>query len=403
MNHPIDTVKRLFPAELHGRLYLVGGSVRDLQLNRPINDLDLIAILPPEELSTREFRLVEGKSTAPVWFRHTETAGIMEVTLLENAEVNLLLNLEQRDFTINAMALTLDGEIIDPMHGRNDLERRCLRACRSTAFTADPLRLFRALRFEADGWEMDSDTERLVRRVEWHQALQDIPIERFSREMLKALSLQRPELFFQRMLEFQAGENYLPELFRMRQVPAGPLEHHPEGDLFTHSIQVLQRASAITINPLARFCALFHDLGKLATSPELYPRHHGHDQSGFKLASDFCQRLRLPARYGTALALVSKLHTTFNLWDQLRIGTKLRMAEQAIDAGIVDILPQVAIADKAGNREPDGWKMAVEIAGMSATSLGIDSNTLSQIDTKKRGDFVLQARIKKMKHTTSCG
>ncbi len=88
------------------------------------------------------------------------------------------------------------------------------------------------------------------------------------------------------MLHHRIGEYYLPELFSMPNIPAGPLQYHPEGDLFTHSMQVMQRVAAKSPDPLARFCGFFHDLGKLSTDPTLYPKHHGHDNG----RAGYCSR-----------------------------------------------------------------------------------------------------------------
>lgn len=392
---PIDTIRRLVPAVYHSRVFMVGGCVRDLLLGRAINDIDLISTLSPDEMVSCGFRLVNAISTAPIWFRHDVATGSIEATLIPDSE-SLAADLANRDFTVNALAMSLDGEIIDPLNGRNDLDIKLLRACSPVTFTTDPLRIFRALRFEADSWAMDPDTEQLIQDCNRVVSWSGIPMERFSREMLKALQLKEPELFFQRMLEFRVGEHYLPEIFCMPHIPAGPIIHHPEGDLFTHSVQVLQRAAKHTSDPLTRFCAMFHDIGKLATSPKLYPKHHGHDQAGFPIALEFCQRLRLPAYYGKALSWVSRLHGTFNLWDQLRDSTKLRLAEQSIKAGIVNLLPLVAAADKAGGSEPEEWRLVVEIAGMSTADLGIDHLNMEQLPPKKRSDFILQARIHKL-------
>jgi len=396
MNPLIESIKQIFPAECHDRIFLVGGCVRDLLLERPGKDIDLVCALSPAEISACGFQMITGKTTAPLWLCHHTPVGPIEATLIQNPQ-DLHTDLERRDFTINALAMGLDGKFIDPLNGRSDLDRRALRACSPDTFINDPLRIFRALRFEADRWKMTCETELLLGEKEWEPALACIPVERFCREMLKALELPNPERFFQGMLDFNVGISYLPELFRMPQIPAGPLVHHPEGDLFTHSIQVLQRVTAMSDDALTRFCALFHDLGKLATSPALYPKHHGHDQTGYKLALDFCQRLRLPAHYGTALAGVSKLHTTFNLWDQLRDGTKLRVAEQAFKAGVVDILPLVAAADKIGGGEPEEWRSVVQIVDMSATALGVDQEAFTQITPHKRAEYVRQIRLRAMR------
>jgi tRNA nucleotidyltransferase (CCA-adding enzyme) len=199
------------------------------------------------------------------------------------------------------------------------------------------------------------------------------------------------------MLEFQIGTVYLPELFQMPHIPAGPVEHHPEGDLLTHSLQVLQRVVQSSDDPLTRFCALFHDIGKLATSPDCYPRHHGHDQAGFNLAHVFCNRLRLPARYRTALAWTSLLHGTFSSWDQLRDATRIRMAGQAINTGITRLLPLVSAADKDEERDLSDWDTVLRIARMTTAELGIDPKQMANIPIQQRPDLILQKRVQKYK------
>jgi tRNA nucleotidyltransferase (CCA-adding enzyme) len=246
---------------------------------------------------------------------------------------------------------------------------------------------------------MAPECEELLRERNWSTELSGVPVERFSREMLKALAASRPGSFFLLMLEYGIGQGYLPELFSMPQIPAGPLQHHPEGDLFTHSLQVLQRVAAASSDPLARFCGFFHDIGKLATDPSRYPRHHGHDQAGSGIASELCRRLRLPARYGTALALTSQLHGTFNLWGQLRDSTRIRLAEQVLKGGIAVILPLVAAADKEGGYEPGEWGTALRIAAMSSTELGVDPQKLEGIQESKRSGHILQKRVERFRAT----
>lgn len=396
MNPAIDFLKGLFPETCHDRIFLVGGSVRDLLLGRGSNDIDLVAALSGDALAPRGFRLVTGKSTAPIWFSYDPVFGKIEVTPLADIS-RLNADLERRDFTINALAMTLAGRVIDPLGGRRDLEQRLLRACSPCSFLDDPLRIFRAFRFEAGGWRMTAETVALIREREWKQPLATVPVERFSREMLKALETSGPERFFLRMLELKIGEDRLPELFRMPHIPAGPLIHHPEGDLFTHAIQVLQRVAEQTGDPLARFCALFHDIGKLATDLCLYPRHHGHEEAGFALATAFCDRLRLAATFRAALAWTSRLHGTLNRWPELRDATRIRVAEQAVKAGITGILPLVALADKSGGVEIDEWENAVRIARMSATDLGIDVVHLERMPVGKRPGFILQKRVEMLR------
>lgn len=382
----------LFPPACHGRVFLVGGCVRDHLLGRPSRDIDLVAAVDGAQLSAAGFRLVTGKSTAPIWFRHDDQVGVIELTPLTNLDA-LAFDLRRRDFTINSLAMDLQGNLHDPLGGQDDIRQGLVRPCSSDSFRNDPLRIFRAFRFQADGWQMTGECAGLIREQEWSDELTRIPMERFSREMLKACAAPKPERFFLAMLEYSVGAGFLPELFRMAQIPAGPPEHHPEGDLLTHSIQVLQRVARHCDDPLARFCAFFHDIGKLATDPACYPRHHGHDRAGAELSRELCTRLRLSSRYRGALAGVSRLHMTFSRWAELRDGTRVRTAEQAVKAGIVQILSLVSAADKPGWEEPDGWSRAVDVVRMTTGELGMDQRRLEEMPMDRRRDLIHLQRV----------
>ena len=376
MDNIIASLKRLFPEPLHCRIFLVGGMVRDILLGVECQDIDLAAAIPPHDLSALGFRLVDSKSTPNIYFWFSKELGKVEVTRLPTTDA-LLDDLARRDFTINAMAMTLDRMVRDPLGGRKDLENRVLRCCSPTSLSDDPARIFRALRFECDGWRLDRDAEAALAGHDWTEELSRLPVERFSQEMLKALAKPDPSRFFRRMLQFGIGISQLPEIFLMPEVPAGPLQHHPEGDLFTHSMQVLERMSTASPDPAARFCALFHDLGKLSTPKELYPRHHGHDRAGFLAAPSFCRRLRLPVTLQRALQATNKLHNTANRWIELRDSTKIQLALDALKAGIATILPLVVAAD-CGGALP-GWENALRVASLNSAQLGIDPADFKEV------------------------
>lgn len=394
MSGPLEKVRALFPARLHDRIRLVGGIVRDLLIGSEGDDLDLLAALPPEELAGCGFRFVDPVSAEPVWFRYVEGVGKVEVTALDSIE-RIPHELRRRDFTANAIAMDLSGTLIDPLAGKPDAESRTLRACSPAAFLDDPVRIFRAYRFEAEGWRMAPATEALLR--ESVRIVPDvftgIPHERFSREMLKALAGTDPARFFLKMDEHGAGLAFLPELFHMPRVPAGSSVHHPEGDLFTHSIQVLQRMALKTGDPLARFCAFFHDLGKLATDPALLPKHHGHEEAGFDSAIPLCDRLKLPATYRRALAWTCRLHGNGHRWDELRDATRVTMGVQAIAAGVEEILPMVCDADRAGREAMPGWRDVIRVARMTTAALGIDRERLDGMRPDDRAPYILQCRV----------
>ena len=374
----------------------MGGTVRDLVMGGSPRDLDLLAACTPERLQQAGFRPVAGKTTGNIWFRHLDGIGSIEISLLPQG-LTVADELSHRDFTCNALALNLDGDLTDPLGGREDIEQRLLRPCSPACLLDDPLRIFRAFRFACDGWRFDSVLEQLLTTTAWDTQLHHIPVERFSRELCKALGAAQPGLFFAQMAAFGLGRPWLPELFRMREVPAGPAEYHPEGDLFSHAQQVLQRAASLTDDPLTRFCAFWHDIGKLTTDPAQYPRHHGHDEAGFEPAMQLCRRLHLPAAWGRALAWTARLHTRANNWDELRPGTRLRLADQACRAGVARILPMVSAADiPCASAGMPGWETALAVCGLNSSELGVDGERLDALAPEQRSAYLFQARVARL-------
>lgn len=392
MDSVILKLKEFFPERLHPSLFLVGGMVRDILLGVACQDVDLAAAVPAADLHALGFRLVESKSTPNIYFLFHPELGKVEVTRLPSPEA-LSDDLARRDFTVNAMALPFEGELVDPLRGQEDLEHKVLRQAGATSLSDDPLRIFRAFRFECEGWRLDDSAERALSGREWSDDLREIPVERFSQEMLKALSKDDPCRFFHRMSEFRVGKEILPEIFRMAEIPAGPIEHHPEGDLFTHSMQTLERMARLSGEVTARFCALFHDLGKLYTPAEQYPKHHGHDALGAAAAVGFCRRLRLPVAMQKALQATNKLHNNANRWSELRSSTKIRLATDAVKGGVAAFLPLQVAAD-FGEKMP-GWEEALKVAGMNAAQLGVDPAVLQsgECPPEKLQQIMMQRRV----------
>jgi tRNA nucleotidyltransferase (CCA-adding enzyme) len=393
----VAKLKRFFPQELHDRLFLVGGMVRDILMGVECQDIDLLAALPPADLTRLGFGLVQSKSTPNIYFLFHRQLGKIEVTVIPSVD-SLPQDLKRRDFAVNAMAMAFDGAVHDPLKGSKDLEQKILRICGPTSFSDDPARIFRAFRFESDGWRLDQASAAAIAERYWSDDLGLVPVERFSQEMLKALSKSEPGRFFQRMLQFRVGRSYLPEIFRMPEVPAGPLEHHPEGDLFSHSLQVLERMALKTPEVKARFCAMFHDLGKLSTKKELYPRHHGHDEAGALAADPFCKKLRLPVELQRALQGANKLHNTANRWQELRDSTKIKLAVDAGKAGISGIMPLLVAADCGGTMP--GWEEVLRVAALNSAQLGIDAAVLQSAGPEKCQQLIMNQRIKELRKSS---
>lgn len=383
-------ILRVFPAAASGQLWLVGGAVRDLLAGRPAKDLDLLTTLADGELQRLGFRAVAPKSSVPLWLRSDPAGGVIEVTRVAAGRVEE--DLWRRDFTVNAMALGLDGVLLDPCSGRDDLQARRLRVCRADAFAADPLRTVRAWRFAAEGFEPDAECCALLADPAWPAALAALPVERCSRELLKALAAPHPERFCAGLVASGLADGWLPELQRMRDVPAGPLEKHPEGDLLTHALQVLSRIATRSADPLVRFCALFHDLGKLTTAAERLPRHHGHEEAGGELAKALCIRLALPVDYRNALAGACRLHGKAFRWAELRPGSRVELAQQARRTGIASFLPLLAWADHPHGGELPGWELALAAAGLTAAELGVSVERLAELPPAQRSAHLDQLR-----------
>jgi tRNA nucleotidyltransferase (CCA-adding enzyme) len=111
---------------------------------------------------------------------------------------------------------------------------------------------------------------------------------------------------------------HFPELAVLRQIPAGPVEHHPEGDTLTHTLMVLDQAVLLGGLEMLRVAALLHDLGKGTTPSELLPRHHGHEGRGVPLVAALGSRIRLPADHVVAAQLVSELHLKVHRLREMR-------------------------------------------------------------------------------------
>ena len=186
LNAFLAHLKRVFPEAMHPNLWLVGGTVRDLFSGMAPKDIDLVCNLPSERLKEIMFREVRGKSTSPVMFKATPGYLKTEITVLDEG-VRIDEELNRRDFRCNAVAIGLENIISDPLDGVSDILSGTLTPCSDRSLVNDPLRIFRAFRFVAHGWRISEELSTLIRLQSWDDALGQIPVERFSREMQKAM------------------------------------------------------------------------------------------------------------------------------------------------------------------------------------------------------------------------
>lgn len=303
--------------------YLVGGAVRDRLLGRPIKDRDWVVTgATAADMQALGFRPV-GKDF-PV-FLHPETHEEYALARTErktakgyhgfefhtDPSTTLIEDLQRRDLTINALAETAEGEIIDPYGGQADLEQRVLRHV-SAAFAEDPVRILRVARFHARyaqyGFTVATETLELMCSMVEAGEVDSLVPERVWQELEHALKEPHPECFIQTLRDCGALEVLFPELERLFGVPQAA-QHHPEIDTGIHTLMVLQRATQLSHSTRVRFAALTHDLGKGLTPSDILPSHHGHEERSYNLVRDLCQRYRAPKDFQQLAELNARYHT----------------------------------------------------------------------------------------------
>ncbi len=320
--------------------YIVGGAVRDDLLGLPLQDRDHVVVgTTPEEMVALGFRPV-GKDF-PVFLHpdtHEEYAlarterktarGYKGFAVHAAPDVTLEQDLLRRDLTINAMAMTEDGTLIDPYGGRADLEARLFRHV-SGAFSEDPVRILRVARFAArfPDFTLAPETLALMRRMVADGEVDALVAERVWQELSRGLLEAIPSRMFRILRECGALARLLPEVDCLFGVPQPP-QHHPEIDTGEHVMRVIDEAARQGLGLPARVAALLHDLGKGVTPPEFWPKHHGHEGRGVALVKALCERLRAPLECRDLAIMVARDHGNAHRALELRPATVLELLER---------------------------------------------------------------------------
>lgn len=304
------------------QIYLVGGAVRDQLLGLPVTERDWVVVdATPEHMLSQGFRQV-GKDF-PV-FLHPETheeyalarterktgAGYTGFQVHASPDVTLEEDLKRRDLTINAIAQTTDGQIIDPYAGQKDLTNRCLRHV-SPAFVEDPLRILRIARFKARLAQYDfhiaPETAALLKKMVADGDLHHLTCERVWQEIQRVLSRPQPRLFFNVLRDCGALAILLPEIDALFGVPSSE-KNHLEIDSGIHTLHAIDQATQLSDDACVAFAILLHDVGKALTPQTQWPHHPDHPQQGIPLVKAICQRLRVPKTYRELALLVCQYH-----------------------------------------------------------------------------------------------
>jgi tRNA nucleotidyltransferase (CCA-adding enzyme) len=350
------------------QVYLVGGAVRDALLGLEVREKDWVVVGGTrQELLRQQYKEV-GRDF-PV-FLHPKThdeyalarlerkvsAGYRGFTVEFGPEVTLEEDLARRDLTINAIAKASDGTLIDPYHGRRDLEARLLRHV-SDAFVEDPVRILRVARFAARfaplGFTVAPETLVLMRTmVERGEADALVP-ERVWQETEKALHEPAASTFFQVLRDCGALRVVYPEMDALFGVPQPP-RWHPEIDTGVHTLMVLDQAVRLSTDPKIRFAAAVHDLGKGTTPAEQWPGHRGHEERSVTLIEGLAERLKLPSDYRDLALIVARFHGNVHRAFELRPSTLLEFMERADAFRRADRFAQVLLACEADARGRGG-------------------------------------------------
>ena len=362
-------------AQQGGRMYLVGGAVRDLFLGKKPHDMDFcVTGLSAEEFNNLfDVPRVQGKAF-PVFImngcefalaRKEKKIGEKHTDFEVQTDKSITIeeDLARRDLTINSMALdVLSGEFVDPFHGMEDIKKGVIRMT-TEAYKEDPLRVYRTARFAAKfGFDVDEATLKMMESMKGE--LSNLSAERVCAEFRKALLTDSPSKFFDTLKKANILDVHFPEIANLVGV-LQPVEYHPEGDAYTHTMQVLDEVSRRTQNTsrldeatlrlsmgiypderkftsqeqialtsrvsqkeLIRFCALVHDLGKGVTPREEWPHHYNHEENGVPVIKSFCKRIKMPKVFEKAGILTSKLHMKFGKFDSIKPSTIVNLIEE---------------------------------------------------------------------------
>ncbi len=296
--------------------YTVGGFVRDLLLKRPCKDLDFVCVGSGIELAQevasilgeQQVTIFKNFGTANIksgeWelefvgarkesYRDDSRKPIVEDGTLQDDQL-------RRDFTINAMAISLNkanyGELIDPFGGVAHLEEKLIKTPLGPdiTFSDDPLRMMRAIRFASQlNFDIEADTFEAINRNK--DRLKIVSMERITDELNKIILAPVPSYGFK--LLFQGGllKEFFPEMIALHGVEYQDNKAHK--DNFYHTLQVLDNVSKMSTDLWLRWAAILHDIAKPLTKrfdKEVGWTFHGHEDKGARMTPGIFRRMKLP-------------------------------------------------------------------------------------------------------------
>lgn len=310
-------------------VYIVGGYVRDLLMNRKAStDIDFVTEQSGIELAQNVAQDIDPKlkvsvfktyGTAMIRYKELELefVGARKESYTENSrkpEVeggSLEDDQKRRDFTINAMAISLNknnfGELIDPFNGIEDLEKGILRTPLEPAqtYSDDPLRMMRAVRFASTlNFKIEENSLKAIQQEA--ERINIVSMERIMVEFNKIMLSEKPSIGLRLMEQTGLMKLIIPELIELKGVEE--VEGQTHKDNFYHTLEVVDNISVNTDNLWLRWAALLHDIGKAPTKKFVEGTgwtFHGHEFLGSKMVKTLFQRLKLPL--GSDMKYVQKM------------------------------------------------------------------------------------------------
>jgi len=316
LKHPVFKVVSQICNEYELEAYVIGGYVRDLLLERPSKDIDIVVVGNGIELAEKAAKILRVKQVSvfknygTAHFKYKdldiEFVGARKESYQENSRNpsvksgTIKDDQLRRDFTINALAISLQhqnfGELIDPFNGLKDLEDGILKTPLDPiqTYIDDPLRMLRAIRF-ATQLEFKIEYNSLQAILDNCERLKIISQERITDELNKIILAKEPSRGFKLLESTKLLHQFFPEMIALKGIETINGKSHK--DNFYHTLEVLDNISKNTIDLWLRWSAIMHDIAKPNTK-RFEPEHgwtfHGHEDLGARFVPKIFKRLKLP-------------------------------------------------------------------------------------------------------------
>ena len=316
--------------EMNIQIYVVGGFVRDLILDRELDDVDILVIGDglefaqklSQKLGVKKVDYFKTFGTAHFFYKDIdlEFVGARKESYSSdsrNPEVEIGTfedDINRRDFTINTLAISLNknnfGELIDTFGGIKDIESKLIKTPLDAVetFNDDPLRIMRAFRF-ASQLDFKLDESLLKAATKLADRLEIISQERITEEFFKILSSKKPSVGLRLLFDTGVMKVIFPEVAELGGVEQRKDFHHK--DVFLHTCKVVDNVAKVSDNVWLRFAALMHDVAKPPTKKfdeKVGWTFHGHEEKGARWMKYIFKRMKLPLTKLNYVRTLVRLH-----------------------------------------------------------------------------------------------